>query len=229
MGKNCDYVVCSSYGDASWQYAYRAWKAPQCKFCRSKWSEWTMKGYRLSDDNTTVYSNAWQPWTSESKKVRPPKAQAVLTEVWELLPQQAKELIGEAGWKPPQPTVPPGFRARALRPKGQLKSQELVKSSWKSAEAGQKKVLQKLGLAFSVSFRRSLVTPRGLQRLTLSTVTVPTHSGHSHFSRHCSSESVWLEPRAGRGLRLPKLSSLDFKHLKLREHKTAFGLQLSKH
>ena len=81
----------------------------------------------------------------------------------------------------------------------------------------------------SVSFRRSLVTPRGLQRLTLSTITVPTHSGHSHFSRHCSSESVWLEPRAGRGLRLPKLSSLDFKHLKLREHKTAFGLQLSKH
>ena len=81
----------------------------------------------------------------------------------------------------------------------------------------------------NVSFRRSLVTPRGLQRLTLSTVTVPTHSGHSHFSRHCSSESVRLEPRAGRGLRLPKLSSLDFKHLKLREHKTAFGLQLSKH
>ena len=41
----------------------------------------------------------------------------------------------------------------------------------------------------------SLVTLRGLQRLTLSTVTVPTRSGHSHFSRHCSSESVWLEPK----------------------------------
>ena len=55
-----------------------------------------MKGYRLSDYNTTVYSNAWQPWTPEGKKTRPPKAQAVLTEVWEFLPQQAKELMETA-------------------------------------------------------------------------------------------------------------------------------------
>ena len=46
-----------------------------------------------------------------------------------------------------------------------------------------------------VSFRGPLVTPRGLQGHALSTVTVPRHSGHSHFSRHCSSESVWLEPK----------------------------------
>ena len=50
-------------------------------------------------------------------------------------------------------------------------------------------------VALSVSFRGPLVTPRGLQGHALSTVTVPTHSGHSHFSRHCSSESVWLEPK----------------------------------
>ena len=49
--------------------------------------------------------------------------------------------------------------------------------------------------ALHVSFRGPLVTPRGLQGHALSTVTVPTHSGHSHFSRHCSSESVWLEPK----------------------------------
>ena len=45
----------------------------------------------------------------------------------------------------------------------------------------------------AVSFRGPLVTPRGLQGHALSTV--PRHSGHSHFSRHCSSESVWLEPK----------------------------------
>ena len=50
-------------------------------------------------------------------------------------------------------------------------------------------------MALDVSFRGPLVTPRGLQGHALSTVTVPRHSGHSHFSRHCSSESVWLEPK----------------------------------
>ena len=154
MGKNRDYVVCSSCGDASWQYAYRAWKAPQCKFCGSKWSEWTIKGYRLSDYNTTVYSNAWQPWTPEGKKTRPPKAQAVLTEVWEF--QQAKELIGEAGWKPPQPTAPPGLEGWSSPPERSAESQELVKSLWESAEAGQKKVLEKLGLAPRPQPRTSL-------------------------------------------------------------------------
>ena len=44
-------------------------------------------------------------------------------------------------------------------------------------------------LRYHVSFRGPLVTPRGLQGHALSTVS-PTHSGHSHFSRHCSSESV---------------------------------------
>ena len=51
------------------------------------------------------------------------------------------------------------------------------------------------GPAARVSFRGPLVTPRGLQGHALSTVTVPRHSGHPHFSRHCSSESVWLEPK----------------------------------
>ena len=93
MGKNRDYVVCTSCGDASWQFAYRAWKKPQCKFCGSKWSEWTSKGYRLSD-YMTVDNNNWQLWQQGGKKNRSPKAQAVLTEVWEFLPQQAKDMIG---------------------------------------------------------------------------------------------------------------------------------------
>ena len=120
MGKNRDYVVCARCGDASWQFAYRAWKKPQCKFCGSKWSEWTSKGYRLSD--YTTVDNNWQLWQQGGKKNRPPKAQAVLTEVWEFLPQQAKDMIGEAGWN------------------------ELVRSLWESAEEDQRKVLEKLGL-----------------------------------------------------------------------------------
>ena len=145
MGKNRDYVVCTSCGDASWQFAYRAWKKPQCKFCGSKWSEWTSKGYRLSD-YMTVDNNNWQLWQQGGKKNRSPKAQAVLTEVWEFLPQQAKDMIGEAGWNPPQPTVPPGLEGWSSSPDRSAESQELVRSLWESAEEDQKKVLEKLGL-----------------------------------------------------------------------------------
>ena len=145
MGKNRDYVVCTSCGDASWQFAYRAWKKPQCKFCGSKWSEWTSKGYRLSD-YMTVDNNHWQLWQQGGKKNRSPKAQAVLTEVWEFLPQQAKDMIGEAGWNPPQPTVPPGLEGWSSSPDRSAESQELVRSLWESAEEDQKKVLEKLGL-----------------------------------------------------------------------------------
>ena len=127
MGKNRDYVVCASCGDASWQYAYRAWKNPQCKYCGSKWSEWTIKGYRLSD-YTAVDNNSWQQWQQGGKKNRSPKAQAVLTEVWEFLPQKAKDMIGEAGWNPPEPTVPPGLEGWSSSPDWSAESQELVKS-----------------------------------------------------------------------------------------------------
>ena len=143
MGKNRDYVVCTSCGDASWQFAYRAWKKPKCKFCGSKWSEWTCKGYRLSD-YTTVDDNTWQLWQQGGKKNRSPKAQAVLTEVWELLPQQAKDMIGEAGWNPPQPTVPPGLEGWSSSPDRSAESQELVRSLWELAEEDQRKVLEKL-------------------------------------------------------------------------------------
>ena len=145
MGKNRDYVVCSSCGDASWQFAYRAWKNPQCKFCGSKWSDWTIKGYRLSD-YTAVNDNYWQPWQTGSKKNKP-KAQAVLTEVWEFLPQQAKDMIGEAGWNPSQPAAPPGLEGWSSSPGRSTESQELVRSLWDSAEQDQRKVLEKLGLA----------------------------------------------------------------------------------
>ena len=141
MGKNRDYVVCTSCGDASWQFAYRAWKKPQCKFCGSKWSEWTSKGYRLSD-YMTVDNNNWQLWQQGGKKNTSPKAQAVLTEVWEFLPQQAKDMIGEAGWNPPQPTVPPGLEGWSSSPDRSAESQELVRSLWESAEEDQKKVLE---------------------------------------------------------------------------------------
>ena len=71
--------------------------------------------------------------------------------------------------------------------------------------------------------------PEGLQGPTHSKFTAPTQSAQSHlFSGHCSSVVRALS-QAERGLRLPKLSSLDLKHLKLREHKTACGLQLFKH
>ena len=146
MGKNRDYVVCSSCGDASWQFAYRAWKNPQCKFCGSKWSDWTSKGYRLSD-YTAVDNSFWQPWQQGGKKNRSPKAQAVLTEVWEFLPQQAKDMIGEAGWNPPQPTMPPGLEGWSSSPDRSAESQELVRSLWDSAEQDQRKVLEELGLA----------------------------------------------------------------------------------
>ena len=155
MGKNRDYVVCASCGDASWQYAYRAWKNPQCKYCGSKWSEWTIKGYRLSD-YTAVDNNSWQQWQQGGKKNRSPKAQAVLTEVWEFLPQKAKDMIGEAGWNPPEPTVPPGLEGWSSSPDWSAESQELVKSLWDSAEDDQRKVLEKLGLAPRPQLRTSL-------------------------------------------------------------------------
>ena len=155
MGKNRDYVVCASCGDASWQYAYRAWKNPQCKYCGSKWSAWTIKGYRLSD-YTAVDNNSWQQWQQGDKKNRSPKAQAVLTEVWEFLPQKAKDMIGEAGWNPPEPTVPPGLEGWSSSPDWSAESQELVKSLWDSAEDDQRKVLEKLGLAPRPQPRTSL-------------------------------------------------------------------------
>ena len=155
MGKNRDYVVCASCGDASWQYAYRAWKNPQCKYCGSKWSEWTIKGYRLSD-YTAVDNNSWQQWQQGGKKNRSPKAQAVLTEVWEFLPQKAKDMIGEAGWNPPEPTVPPGLEGWSSSPDWSAESQELAKSLWDSAEDDQRKVLEKLGLAPRPQPRTSL-------------------------------------------------------------------------
>ena len=68
---------------------------------------------------------------------------------------------------------------------------------------------------------------QGLQGLTHSKFTAP-QSARSHLlSGHCSSGPCLSQ--AERGLKLPKLASLDLKHLKLREHKTACGLQLSKH
>ena len=73
----------------------------------------------------------------------------MLTEVWEFLPQQAKDMIGEAGWNPPQPTMPPGLEGWSSSPDTDrsAESQELVRSLWDSAEQDQRKVLEKLGLA----------------------------------------------------------------------------------
>ena len=67
----------------------------------------------------------------------------MLTEVWEFLPQQAKDMIGEA----PQPTMPPGLEGWSSSPDRSAESQELVRSLWDSAEQDQRKVLEKLGLA----------------------------------------------------------------------------------
>ena len=157
MGRNRDCVVCPSCGDASWQYAYRAWKNPQCKYCGSSWSEWTTKGYRLSDytgvdnsyrlsDYTGADNNTWHQWPQWGKKNRSPKAHAVLTEVWEFLPQKAKDMIGDAGWNPPEPTAPPGLEGWSSSPDRMGESQELVQSLWNSVEEDQRKVLEKLGL-----------------------------------------------------------------------------------
>ena len=156
MGRNRDCVVCPRCGDASWQYAYRAWKNPQCKYCGSSWSEWTTKGYRLSDytgaDNSYMLSDysadnsSWQQWQQRGRENRFPKAHAVLTEVWEFLPQKAKDMIGDAGWNPPEPTVPPGLEGWSSSPDRTAESQELVQSLWDSVEEDQRKALEKLGL-----------------------------------------------------------------------------------
>ena len=55
-------------------------------------------------------------------------------------------MIGEAGWNPPQPTVPPGLEGWSSSPDRSAEGQELVRSLWESAEEDQKKVLEKLGL-----------------------------------------------------------------------------------
>ena len=157
MGRNRDCVVCPRCGDASWQYAYRAWKNPQCKYCGSSWSEWTTKGYKLSDytgvDNSYMLSDysaadnsSWQQWQQGGRKNRFPKAHAILTEVWEFLPQKAKDMIGDAGWNPPEPTVPPGLEGWRSSGDRKAESQELVRSLWDSVEEDQRKVLEKLGL-----------------------------------------------------------------------------------